>query len=286
MFDMSKTLAIVGILTVGLGTCHAQEERGRRRGRDEEGEAGRRGGPMRGGGEMRFPEELQEFLEDFMPGRLEELARLRRTDMGQFRAMMGQIMRQKRELDELMSLDSLPIHPARLCKEINDFLDRDATIIADGGDASLMANRALRTYKPRHFLGLLPTGTLGIGTGYAMAARLARPDGQVLLFSGDGSFGLNAMEFDTMVRHNLPIVSVVCNDTAWGMMVRDQQKWGPDRIIGTKLGFVRYDKMVEALGGYGEMVEKPEEIKPALERAFASGAPACINVRVSGPLDE
>ena len=192
----------------------------------------------------------------------------------------------QRELDALMSLDSLPIHPARLCKEINDSLDRDATIIADGGDASLMANRALRTYKPRHFLGLLPTGTLGIGTGYAMAARLARPDGQVLLFSGDGSFGLNAMEFDTMVRHNLPIVSVVCNDTAWGMMVRDQQKWGPDRIIGTKLGFVRYDKMVEALGGYGEMVEKPEEIKPALERAFASGAPACINVRVSGPLDE
>jgi acetolactate synthase-1/2/3 large subunit len=192
----------------------------------------------------------------------------------------------ERELDELMGLDSVPIHPARLCREINDFLDRDATIIADGGDASLMAFRALRTYKPRHFLGVLPTGTLGIGTGYAMAAHLARPDEQVLLFSGDGSFGLNAMEFDTMVRHSLPVVAVICNDTAWGMMVRDQKRWGPDRIIGTELGFVRYDKMVEALGGYGEAVYEPAEIKPALERAFASGMPACINVRVAGPLDE
>lgn len=192
----------------------------------------------------------------------------------------------ERQLDELMSLDSIPIHPARLCREIRDFLDRDATIVVDGGDASLWGFRVLRTYRPRHFLGLLPTGTLGMGSGYAMAARLARPDEQVLLFSGDGSFGLNAMEFDTMVRHKLPIVAVISNDTAWGMMVRDQKQWGPDRIIGTELGFVRYDKMVQALGGYGEVVEKPDDIRPALERAFSSGLPACINVRVSGPLDE
>ena len=105
MFDVSRILAIAGILTVGLGTSLAQEERGGRRGRPEEGGPGRWGGPMRGGGEMRFPEELQEFLEDFMPGRVEELARLRRTNMNQFREMMGQIMRQKRELDELRERD-------------------------------------------------------------------------------------------------------------------------------------------------------------------------------------
>jgi len=194
---------------------------------------------------------------------------------------------QQRQLEELMNSDSVPIHPARLCREIRDLLDRDATVIVDGGDTTGWGFRVLRTYKPRHFLGVTPTGTLGIGTGYAMAARLARPDEQVLLLSGDGSFGLNGMEFDTMVRHKLPIVAVVSNDTAWGMIVRDQKRWwGPGRLVGTELGFVRYDKMVEALGGYGEMVEKPEDIKPALERAFASGLPACINVRVSGPLDE
>jgi len=112
-----------------------------------------------------------------------------------------------------------------------------------------------------------------------MAARVARPDKQVLLLSGDGSFGLNAMEFDTMVRHKLPIVCVICNDEAWGMIVRLQQAKGPDRVVGTELGFVRYDKVVEGLGGYGEAIGKPEDIRPALERAFASGLPACINVR-------
>jgi len=101
----------------------------------------------------------------------------------------------------------------------------------------------------------------------------------VLLLSGDGSFGLNAMEFDTMVRHKLPIVCVIANDEAWGMIVRLQQAKGPDRVVGSKLGFVRYDKVVEALGGYGEAIERPEDIRPALERAFASGLPACINVR-------
>ena len=194
---------------------------------------------------------------------------------------------QEQELDKLMSLDTLPIHPARLCREIRDFLDRDATVIVDGGDTTGWGFRILKTYKPRHFMGVTPSGTLGIGPGYAMAAQLVRPDKQVLLFNGDGSFGLNAMEFDTMLRHKLPVVAVVNNDTAWGMIVRDQKRWwGPDRLVGTELGFVRFDRMVEGLGGYGEMVETPEEIRPALERAFASGLPACINVRVAGPLDE
>ena len=188
---------------------------------------------------------------------------------------------QQEQLEGLMNQGSVPIHPARLCREIRDFLDRDATIIVDGGEISGWGFRSLRSYEPGHFLGVTPTGTLGIGTAYAMAARLARPDEQVLLLSGDGSFGLNAMEFDTMVRHQIPIVSVISNDGAWGMILREQKTKGTDRIIGTELGFVRYDKVVEALGGYGEAVEKPEDIRPAIERAFASGQPACVNVRVA-----
>lgn len=188
---------------------------------------------------------------------------------------------QQEMFEALMNSDSVPVHPARMCKEIRDFIDRDATIIVDGGEISGWGFMSLRCYEAGHFLSVVPTGTLGIGPSYAMAARLARPDKQVLLLSGDGSFGLNAMEFDTMVRHNLPIVSVVSNDGGWGMIVRLQQFKGPDRVVGTKLGFVRYDKVVEGLGGYGEAVEKPEDIRPALERAFASGLPACVNVRVA-----
>ena len=188
---------------------------------------------------------------------------------------------QQEQFEVLMNSDSVPIHPARLCREIRDFIDRDATTVVDGGEITGWGFMTLKCYEPGHFLGITPTGTLGVGTAYAMAAKLARPDKQVLLLSGDGSFGLNAMEFDTMVRHNLPIVSVVSNDGGWGMIVRLQQSKGSDRVVGTQLGFVRYDKMVEALGGYGEAVERPEDIRPALERAFASGLPACVNVRVA-----
>jgi len=190
-----------------------------------------------------------------------------------------QLKSQQEQFEPLLNSDSVPVHPARLCKEIRDFIDREATIVVDGGDISVWGFLSLKSYQPGHFLGVTPSGTLGVGTAFAMAARLARPDKQVLLLSGDGSFGLNGMEFDTMVRHKLPIVCVISNDGAWGMVKHEQQAKGPDRVIATELGFVRYDKMVEALGGYGEAVERPEDIRPALERAFASGRPACINVR-------
>ncbi len=183
------------------------------------------------------------------------------------------------QLEALMNSDNIPIHPARLCKEIRNFVDKEATIVIDGGDISVWGFRTLRSHKPGHLLGVAPTGTLGVGPSFAIAAKLARPNTQVLLLSGDGSFGLNGMEFDTMVRHRLPVVCVISNDQAWGMIMHGQQRRGPDRVVGTELGFVRYDKMVEALGGYGEAVERPEDIRPALERAFASGRPACVNVK-------
>lgn len=118
-------------------------------------------------------------------------------------------------------------------------------------------------------------GCLGIGTGFAIAAKLAKPDKQVLILSGDGSFGFNGMEFDTAVRHNIPIVAVIGNNQGWNGSPEDESA-----AFCRKLGEVRYDKMVEALGGYAERVVRPEEIRPALERAFASGIPACVNVMI------
>ena len=111
------------------------------------------------------------------------------------------------------------------------------------------------------------------------AAQHLFPNKKVLIINGDGAFGLNGFEFDTAIRFNLPIVSIVGNDAGWGnIRVIQQQMLGEDRAIATSLAPTRYDKIVEAFGGYGELVEKPADIRPALERAFASGKPACINI--------
>ena len=184
----------------------------------------------------------------------------------------------RKEDEPALNSNAIPIHPLRLCREIRDFLDRDATVIGDGGDIVSFAARVLNIYYPGHWLDPGPMGCLGVGTGYAMAAKLARPQEQVLIVSGDGSFGLNGMEFDTMARHDIPVVSVISNDGAWG-----QEKHGHiaqyGRAVGAELRQgTRYDRMVESLGGHGEYVERPEDIRPALERAFASGKPACVNV--------
>jgi acetolactate synthase-1/2/3 large subunit len=108
---------------------------------------------------------------------------------------------------------------------------------------------------------------------------VARPDQTVFVINGDGSFGLNAMEFDTAVRHNIPFVCVIFNDQAWGMIKHGQEmSYGSERVMGSELGLVHYEKVVEALGGYGELVSKDDEIIPAIKRALDSGKPACINV--------
>jgi len=191
-----------------------------------------------------------------------------------------QLRTRERQNEDMMNSNSVPVLYTRLCKEIRDFINRDATVVIDGGEIAGCGIRTLRSYQPGHTLGVAlgNSWTIGVGTAFAMAARLARPDKQVLLLSGDGSFGMNAMEFNTMVSHNLPIVCVIGNDGAWGAIKRSQQNKGFE-VIGTERSFIRYEKVVEALGGYGEAVEKPEDIRPALTRAFASGLPACINVR-------
>ena len=183
-----------------------------------------------------------------------------------------------REKDEAMkSIGSSPVHPARLIAEVDRFAGRDAIIVGDGGDFVSFAGRLMERDEPGLWIDPGPFGCLGSGPGYAIAAKLARPDRQVILLSGDGAFGFAAMEFDTMVRHGIQVVCVVGNNGIWAL-----EKHPMLSMLGTSIAAdlgsrTRYDLVVKALGGYGEMVERPEEIRPALERAFASGLPACIN---------
>jgi acetolactate synthase-1/2/3 large subunit len=182
---------------------------------------------------------------------------------------------------KLRQTASHPIHPIRLAAQIQKFLGDDALYVVDGGDTSYFG---LVGFMSRHKAGVIGSsagllGCLGTGIPFAMAAKLARPEMKVMLLNGDGSFGFNAMEFDTMVRHNIPIVCVVNNDCAWGMIKHTQEmSIGKDRLQCSELGTRHYEKMVEGLGGYGELVVDDAEIVPALQRAFESGKPACVNV--------
>ena len=174
--------------------------------------------------------------------------------------------------------DSSPVHPARLIAELNRYGDPDAIYVGDGGDFVSFAGRLIERPKPGLWIDPGPFGCLGSGPAYAMAAKLAHPDRQVILVSGDGAFGFSAMEFDTMARHRIPVVCVVGNNGIWALEKHPMQSMLGVSVAADLAPRTRYDKVVEALGGYGEMIERPEEIRPALDRAFASGLPACINV--------
>jgi acetolactate synthase-1/2/3 large subunit len=183
------------------------------------------------------------------------------------------------ELRGKLNSNEVPIDPMRLCKEIADFVTDDMIVIGDGGDIVASAAKVVPVPKNGAWMDPGPLGTLGVGMPFALAAQLAFPNKRVLIIYGDGSFGLNGFEYDTAVRFNLPIVGIIGNDSAWGQMLRPQiASFGADRVVATELRPTRYDKVVEALGGYGELVEKPADIRGALERAFASGKPACVNV--------
>ena len=174
---------------------------------------------------------------------------------------------------ELMASDRTPIHPLRLCREVRDFLDRDAILCVDGHETLNFARQSIPTYEPRHRINSGTHGTMGVGVPYGIAAKAAMPDKQVVVLTGDGAFGWNGMEVDTAVRHNLNVLYVICNN---GSYTAADQTFNPQK----HLGFQRYDRMMEALGGYGEFVEEPDKIRPALERAAKSGKPAVVNVKV------
>jgi acetolactate synthase I/II/III large subunit len=181
------------------------------------------------------------------------------------------------EQDELND-PRAPLHPLRLYGELAQVLDRDAIVIGDGGDFVSYAGRVIETYEPGCWMDPGPFGCLGAGPGYALAAKLARPERQVCLLLGDGAFGFSGMEFDTLVRHGVPVVAVMGNNGIWALEKHPMEFLYGYSVAADLQPECRYDQVVEALGGHGELVSKPDELKPALERAFASGKPALVNV--------
>ncbi len=174
--------------------------------------------------------------------------------------------------------DRAPLHPMRLYAELGEVLDRDAIVIGDGGDFVSYAGRVIDSYQPGCWLDPGPFGCLGTGPGYALAAKLAHPERQVVLMLGDGAFGFSGMEFDTLARHGVNIVAVMGNNGIWALEKHPMEFLYGYSVAAELRPETRYDQVVEALGGYGELVSTPQELKPALERAFSSGKPALVNV--------
>jgi len=185
-----------------------------------------------------------------------------------------------------MESDASPVHPQRFAREIRDFLDPDAIVVGDGGDIVGISASIVQARQPGHWLDPGPFGCLGVGPSFAIAAKLAKPDKQVCLIYGDGSFGLNAMEYESAIRQKIPFVGIIGNDGAWGQIkVTQESLYGEGNAPAADLDpDTPYEKMVGGLGGYGEKVTDPNEIRPALQRAFDSGVPACINVMVDPTL--
>ena len=171
--------------------------------------------------------------------------------------------------------DAVPIHPLRLCEEVKNFMNRDAVLVVDGQEILNYGRQSMPTYAPGHRLNSGPFGTMGVGLPFGLGAKVAKPDTQVIVVHGDGSFGLNSMELDTAVRHNIPLLVVISLNGGW---TADPDKDKPGR----DLGYTRYDQMAEALGCYSEYVENPGEIQSALVRAQAKvdeGMVAVVNVK-------
>ncbi|MFY9492244.1 MAG: acetolactate synthase, partial [Mycobacterium sp.] len=173
--------------------------------------------------------------------------------------------------------DRTPLHPMRVYAELMPLLDRDAIIVIDAGDFGSYAGRVIDSYTPGAWLDSGPFGCLGSGPGYALAAKLARPERQVVLLQGDGAFGFSGMEWDTLVRHGVHVVSVVGNNGIWALEKHPMEMLYGYSVVADLRPGTRYDEVVRALGGHGELVSTPAQLRPALRRAFDSGLPAVVN---------
>ena len=182
-------------------------------------------------------------------------------------------------LRPLVGSDEVPIHPVRLIAEIGRFLDDDTIVVTSGGDIEQWGRWLLEPGVPGGAMRAGQTGSLGVDVPYSIAAKLARPDKRVILLTGDGGFAYHLTEFDTAARYGLPFVAVVGDDAVWAQIKHELDLvYGPGRDAAVRMVHRRWDRVVEALGGHGEHVEHPAEIRPAIERALASGKPACVHV--------
>ena len=192
--------------------------------------------------------------------------------------------KERAAFDEILANPPTPIHPYVLTHAVKRFLDEtDQPYSVAGGasDIECWSRWAFTPARMGQYVGSGYTGTLGAGFPFAMAMKLARPEDNVVCLLGDGDFGYQAMDLDTCLRYDIPVVSVIANDSTWGFIKREQEAlFGANRTYATDLEFRNYEKVCEALGGHGELVRETAEIRPALERAFASGKPAVINVVV------
>lgn len=180
---------------------------------------------------------------------------------------------------QYFQLDEQPMHPWRFLKGVRDALTRDTIVVTGHGEIDFWADPFLKVYSPGHYLRAGQSGSMGAEIPYGVAAKLANPDKPVLVIVGDGAFGYHAFELDTAARYDAPIVIVIGNDSAWGA-IRQQQIQRGHKLIATDLVERQYELVAEALGGYGESVTDPDEITPAIKRAFESGKPAVINVTI------
>ncbi|MGH3159972.1 MAG: acetolactate synthase, partial [Streptosporangiaceae bacterium] len=178
----------------------------------------------------------------------------------------------------LLASDATPIHPMRIYGELARLLGDDAVVIGDGGDFVSYAGRYIEPRQPGGWLDPGPYGCLGTGLGYAIGARLARPSAAVVLLLGDGAAGFSLMDADTLVRHRLPVVMICGNNGIWGLEKHPMQALYGYDVAAELRPQTRYDEVVTALGGAGELVTEPDEIGPALHRAFDSGVPYLVNV--------
>ncbi|MEL1135749.1 thiamine pyrophosphate-binding protein [Desulfitobacterium sp. THU1] len=176
-----------------------------------------------------------------------------------------------------------PIHPVHLMSQIAQRVDEETIVVVDGGDTATWATLVLPAYGPGQMLSIAATsfGPLGVGMGYAIAAKLAHPEKKVIMITGDGAFGYGVAEFDTLKRYGLDITTIILNDGLWGMIKRSEAKKasGKAKFVGVELmEQVHYEKVVEGYGGYGEFVTDPAEVGNAIDRALASGKMSCVNV--------
>jgi thiamine pyrophosphate-dependent acetolactate synthase large subunit-like protein len=198
-----------------------------------------------------------------------------KLDKGRYRAWVERLKsidaEKGLESEKAMSDDKVPIHPLRLCKEVRDFLRRDAILVVDGQEILNYGRQSIPTFTAGHRLNSGPFGCMGVGLPFGIGAKVACPDTQVVVLHGDGSYGINGTEIDTAVRHKIPVLVVISNNGGW---TADPKQDKPGR----NLGYTRYDKIAVDYGAHGEFVEKPHEIRAALERAYASRKPAVVNV--------